>query len=156
MAVAFDVGSRERNLDSEWREVEAGRMSIARVVQQCASAADLIVAAQTDAKARGRAQLEIGDRLVIESSRPVLIIPNARSLRKLRKPVLIAWICPREAARAAFDALPILQRAKDVRVLRESPKAVDRGFEISQTTESQVAARLPAPTRSFLRDPTPR
>jgi nucleotide-binding universal stress UspA family protein len=37
--------------------------------------------------------------------------------------VLVAWNAAREAARAAYDALPILQRAREVRVVRVNPQS---------------------------------
>jgi hypothetical protein len=39
--------------------------------------------------------------------------------------VLVAWNGRREAARAVFDALPILERAKEVRVVWADPQSAD-------------------------------
>ena len=125
MKSAFEAAARARNVASEWREVDAISASVAEVVLQHARAADLVVAAQTDAKWPGSQRLDIADRLVLGSGRPVLIIPNEGAQRDVRESVLVAWNARREAARAVFDALPLLQRAKEVRVMWVNPESED-------------------------------
>jgi nucleotide-binding universal stress UspA family protein len=59
----------------------------------------------------------------VESGRPVLIIPRAGSGHELGQNVLVAWNGRREASRAVFDALPILQQAKAVRIVAVNPQS---------------------------------
>jgi nucleotide-binding universal stress UspA family protein len=133
MKVAFETAGRARNVASEWCEVDAASTSIAEVVLQHARAADLIVAAQTDTKWPGSQRLDIADRLVLGSGRPVLIIPNEGPKRDVGESVLVAWNARREAARAVFDALPLLQRAKEVKVIWVNPQS-----------EGELAQDIPA------------
>ena len=133
MKAALEAAARGRNLVAEWREGDAGATSVADAVLQHARAADLVVAAQTDAKWPGSVHLDIADRLVVGSGRPVLIVPNEGPQVGLAKKVLVAWNGRREAARAVFDALPLLQRAKEVKVIWVNPQS-----------ESELAQDLPA------------
>ncbi len=83
MKAAFEAAARGRNLVAEWRQIDAGSTSVAEAVLQQAHAADLVVAAQTDAGWPGSAQLDVVDQLVMGSGRPVLVIPNAGEPQEL-------------------------------------------------------------------------
>ncbi|MGH6925402.1 MAG: universal stress protein, partial [Propylenella sp.] len=62
----------------------------------------------------GRHQLE---EVVFASSRPVLALPAGWAAKSLSARVLIAWDGGREAARAVFDALPILTGSDAVKIV---------------------------------------
>ena len=98
-----------------------------------ARAADLVVASQTDPGWPGSASLDVADRLAIECGRPVMIIPNDGVHDRPFRKVLVAWNARREAARATFDALPLLKNAEDVRVVWVNPQ-----------TERENAQDIPA------------
>jgi nucleotide-binding universal stress UspA family protein len=123
MRSAFTSAVHGRAFVSEWRDEEAGGESVAERVLQHARAADLVVAAQTDPNWPGTGWLDVADRLVTESGRPVLIVPNGATQSRVGERVLVAWNARREAARAAFDALSMLQRASEVRVVWVNPQS---------------------------------
>jgi nucleotide-binding universal stress UspA family protein len=129
MKAAFEVATRARKLVSEWRDLEAGTDSVATVALQQVRSADLIVAGQTDPEWLGTAHLDIADRLAVESGRPVLILPKAGQHRELGQHVLVAWNGRREAARAVFDALPLLQQAKTVRLVSVNPESAEEALQ---------------------------
>lgn len=133
MRSAFEAATRSRSFIAEWRDDDAGAFGVADCVLEYARAADLVIASQTDAKWPGSDRLDVADRLIIESGRPVLVVPNSGRHERVGEKVLVAWNARREAARAVFDALPILQRAKEVRVVWVNPQS-----------ESGLAADLPA------------
>jgi hypothetical protein len=58
---------------------------------------------------------------VLGSGRPVLIIPNEQ--RDVGESVLVAGA--REAAARGFDALPLLQKAREVKVIWVDPQTED-------------------------------
>jgi len=60
--------------------------------------------------------------LVMALGRPVLIIPYAGEFTDVGKRVLVARARTRESARAAWDALPLLDPKSDVTVLMVNPK----------------------------------
>lgn len=87
-------------------------------------------------------QLAVAQSVVFESGRPVLIFRrgSAMALTQGPKEVVIAWDGSRNAARALADALPILIRAKHIRiltVLNEKPG-------LSSTTGAQAQRHLAA------------
>jgi nucleotide-binding universal stress UspA family protein len=123
MRAAFEEAVRGRGFVGEWRDDDAGAFSVADCVLPHARAADLVVASQTDLEWAGSDRLDIADRLAVESGRPVLIMPNTGVHERVGETVLLAWNGRREAARATFDALPILQRAKSVKVVWINPQS---------------------------------
>lgn len=123
MKAVFESAARGRAFTAEWREDEADTFCVADCIVPYARAADLVVASQTDPDWPGSVSLDVADRLAIESGRPVLIIPNDGVHDRPCRKVLIAWNARREAARAAFDALPLLKSATDVRVIWVNPQS---------------------------------
>ena len=127
MKAAFEAIGRTQNLAAEWREVDAGTDSVAQVVLKQAHAADLVVAAQTDVRWSGSRRLDVVERVVVGSGRPVFVIPNEGTPQGVGNRILVAWNGRREAARAVFDALPLLQRARNIKVIFVNPQS-ERGY----------------------------
>jgi nucleotide-binding universal stress UspA family protein len=130
MRRAFEDAARMHNVVAEWREGDAGSSTVARVVIRHARTADLIVALQTASDWKGSLDLDIADRLALESGRPVLIVPNTGSPHPIPKRIVVGFTERREATRAVFDALPLLQRADKVMVIEVDPKP---GPEIAES-----------------------
>src|SRR5262249_9180116 len=122
MRRAFEEAARAHNVVAEWREEDAGSGTVARVVIRHARAADLVVALQTASDWKGSLDLDIDDRLALESGRPVLIVPNIGPHRPIYKRIVVGFTDSREATRAVFDALPLLQRADKETVIEVDPK----------------------------------
>lgn len=133
MKSVLEAAAQAHNLVGEWREADATSTTVADVVLQHSRAADLVIASQTAPKWPASTHLDIADRLVVESGRPVLIIPNEGPQQAIGKRILVAWNARREAARAVFDALPLLRRAKEVKVAWVNPQS-----------ESELAQDIPA------------
>jgi nucleotide-binding universal stress UspA family protein len=133
MRAAFDDAVRGRGLVPEWQDSDAGALGVADCVLPFARSADLVIASQTDPAWIWSNWLDVADRLVLESGRPVLIVPNTGMHGRVGGKVLVAWNGRRESARAIFDALPILRRAKAVKVAWVNPQS-----------ESDIAGDVPA------------
>jgi hypothetical protein len=58
----------------------------------------------------------------MESGRPVLLVPYSGRFEHCGRRALIGWNATREAARAAFDAVPILKQADSVHVTWIDPQ----------------------------------
>ena len=72
---------------------------------------------------------------MFESGRPILIFPDdsKRELPSSLKNVAVAWDFSRPATRAIADALPLLQRAKQVRVFTVvDDKPIDKSQSIAK------------------------
>ena len=59
---------------------------------------------------------DLVESVILNSARPTLVLPYAGHFEGVGSRVLVAWNDSREAARAVSDALPILQRARQVEV----------------------------------------
>lgn len=104
---------------SEWR-CAAG--DAARVACLHARHADFTVIGQpSDDDAAVRARRDLAERLIFASGRPILMVPYAGTFPTAGDRVVVAWNGSREATRAVNDALPILQRARQVTVLTVNP-----------------------------------
>jgi nucleotide-binding universal stress UspA family protein len=123
MKAAFENAAHAQNVTAEWREEDAGSSTVPRIMMRHARIADLVVASQTNRDWTGSLDLDIPVRLALESGRPVLIIPNTGSQQVIGKRIVVGWTERREAARAVFDALPLLQRAEKTTVVEVDPES---------------------------------
>lgn len=111
----FRARAENDGFGHEWHHfrplVNDGMARMERLSRGC----DLIVLRQPET-GFGKAKRRIA-RLLFESGRPVLVLPYIlRKAAPVRR-VLLAWNGTREAARAAFDALPFMMAADKVEVL---------------------------------------
>jgi nucleotide-binding universal stress UspA family protein len=84
---------------------------------------DLVVVGQYDRHDDNMAEeRDAADHVIMDSGRPVLVIPYAGHHNTIGETVMVAWNASREATRAVSDALPILRLAKEVRVLAVNPR----------------------------------
>ncbi len=112
---AFVGVAKKAGIAFEWRAEKSPDNLVSPHAGAMSRAADLILCPQLPSEASiGRHQLE---EVVFNSGRPVIGLPVGWSFRKLGNRVLIAWDGGREAARAAFDALPILVGAEAVLIV---------------------------------------
>jgi nucleotide-binding universal stress UspA family protein len=120
----FEQATAGKSFTAEWRDADAGSFPVVEVVLEHARATDLIVASQTDDAWPPSGWLDVAHLLAVESGRPVLLIPNVSELTHVGTRVLVAWNGSREAARAVFDALPILKHAEATKVVWIDPEIV--------------------------------
>lgn len=79
--------------------------------------ADLVVVSQTDIDIPdGRTGTGLPEYLMLNTGRPVLIVPYAGAFATVGARPLVAWDESIEASRAVSGALPILERARNVTV----------------------------------------
>jgi nucleotide-binding universal stress UspA family protein len=82
------------------------------------------------------------ETLVMSADRPVLFIPYAGVFPALGANIMVAWNGSRESARAVHDALPLLQRAENVTVVRlKEHKDEPRGSRIPGADIALLLAR---------------
>jgi nucleotide-binding universal stress UspA family protein len=108
---------------AEWISAEAPGADLAARVVEHGRTADLIVASQADPGWDLSPVLDFPERLVMESGRPVLVVPYAGRYPTVGRRPALAWAPRREATRAAFDAMPLLQAAATVHVLSFAEEA---------------------------------
>ena len=69
----------------------------------------------------------LAEDVVMQSGRPVLIIPNTGHFEGFGKRIMVCWNGSREAVRAVNDAMPFLQAADKVTVLVVNPEKPSSG-----------------------------
>lgn len=139
LKAAFTEETRINPAKAEWRAADANFSTAAGTVIEHGRLADLVVTSQKDKNWTLSDFLEEPERVAIECGRPVLIVPNSGKPVSPPKRATIAWNGKREAARAVFDALPLLKGTDEVNILwvhpeRDQPHSGDiPGAELSAT-----------------------
>lgn len=120
----------------EWRSFESfsGDSAISGV--ESARCADLVIVSQGAPDAKEIAA-DI-DSLIYEAGRPVLVVPHSAPLISTFRRTLVAWNGSREAARAAFDALPFIVEADSTEILVVDP--IDTIAESKDAAGAEIAA----------------
>lgn len=123
MEKRFQERVAREQLSTEWR---TGEGDTATIIGLHARYADLAVVGQAEPEALAP-QRGLPEGVVLDLGRPVLIIPYIGAQPTIGENVLVAWNASREATRAITDALPILERAKNVTVMAFNPEAGGEG-----------------------------
>jgi nucleotide-binding universal stress UspA family protein len=130
----FSARLADAAISSEWRAVESFSGDSAVAARAAARTADLVMASEASPEeATNGADI---DALLYDTGRPLLLVPLAGMKEGPFAKVLVGWNGTREAARAAFDALPFIMEAEETTVV-----TVDAGTEVVNSA-SQLAAAL--------------
>jgi nucleotide-binding universal stress UspA family protein len=122
VGAAFEHATKGLPFVTEWRSVDARDPGVAETIMDHGRVTDLIIASQRDRAWDFSMLLDEPERLAIESGRPVLIVPHKGKFNNFGRRITVAWNGTREAARATFDALPLLKEANNVRILWINPQ----------------------------------
>lgn len=109
---AASLGDKARFLDLN----RGGENEVLARATDVARAFDLVVMGQTDSHSRTPADLP--EQIIVESGRPVLMIPSAGDYPHVGLRPLFAWRRARSSARALFDALPLLEPGAQATVVQ--------------------------------------
>ncbi len=101
----------------EWRSIPAKNTSASAQLIFSAYRADLVVVAKADAENDRYDQSNLQKELILNSGRPVLVVPPNQGERPIGREILLAWNATRQASSAAHDGLPFLKSAEQVNVL---------------------------------------
>ena len=114
----FEEAMKQDGLSFAFQEVDATTPLLSSsVVEQCRSA-DLVVISAVNPDESLGAEYDFVQRVVMAAGRPVLILPRSGSADLNYTEAIVGWDGGREAARAAFDAVPLLKKAKRVQLAR--------------------------------------
>lgn len=144
-ATAFEAAAQRAGRASvELRPLDG---DLAQALDLSARYADLVVMGQFNPESGENAHHgDFPDRVILTCGRPVLLMPyvfsDAGSLEGFHGHVLIAWSATRESTRAVIDALPLLQRAREVTVITlNAPPVPDRHGALPGAGIAQYLAR---------------
>lgn len=116
----FNLALEHHGLKGDTRVQDSPSHAVAEVVTQFARRHDMVVIAQSPRGGMRFGGQELPDNLVLNSGRPVLVIPEIDT-KPAGRHIMIGWDGSREAARAVNDAMPLLQMAEKVTVIMVNP-----------------------------------
>ncbi|WP_165418372.1 universal stress protein [Dyella amyloliquefaciens] len=105
-----------------WRVTQGDTV---QTVSQAASGYDLLVMERSQQRSDAPVGFGSVSRCVFACGRPVLVVPDVAPVASIGTRVLVAWNGSRESALALAAALPVLQRADEVKVLDGSEMNAD-------------------------------
>ena len=109
--IALSDGGLPGPLTASWRQEDGAYVDVA---VRRAAAFDLVIAGSSS---RTEVAKAIAENELVRTGRPVLLAPGHLST-KLTDPAMIAWKNRPECWRAVSSALPLLQIAKSVKIVR--------------------------------------
>lgn len=133
----FETAMAHQSLSFDLHIVDAAQPSIINeVIENCRSA-DLILTANTNPDSSSGVEDDFVERLVMASGRPVLVLPHMGAADLAMDQMMVAWNDTRESSRAAFDALPFLQKAKLTRIITVdvAPRGMILAATIAETLD---------------------
>jgi nucleotide-binding universal stress UspA family protein len=119
---AFEKAASAENIATGFRIFESSSPLISDLVIEQGREADLVIVSQTDTRAQSGVELDFVERVAHALGRPLLVVPRSAQSRLSLDTIVIGWNGRREAARAAFDSLPLLSCAKEVRIVWVDPQ----------------------------------
>ncbi len=112
----FEETARLAGISSETRLIDASLVDAVDMFGRIARRYDLSVVAQAAPDSPPGRDMII-EAALFQSGRPVVIVPYIQKDAVKLDRVMVCWDGSRNAARAAADAMPLLQRAKSVEVV---------------------------------------
>jgi nucleotide-binding universal stress UspA family protein len=129
----FQERVRQAGIDSEWWYVADREIEVAGVAARFCRYADLAILGQPDLS-ENRAPPDLAAQVLLESGRPVLIVPSVGHYPDTGRRVLVAWNGSRESSRALNDAIPLIREADKVLVVDLKTRRTARKDERHQTS----------------------
>jgi nucleotide-binding universal stress UspA family protein len=142
----FEARVKQDGLKAEWRVVDSNYPDVAGSAIVHSHSAELVIACQIDRGPDENIERDLVVRLLMESGRPVLIIPKrghfAPRGEGIAEKAIVGINGTKESSRAMFDALPLLRLVKETRLVWVDPYTQSReAGEIPGTEEAAVLAR---------------
>lgn len=134
----FNAATSRAGISAEWRLAEGDSLE---ALLMHGRYSDLMVLGQNDAENdESPDENDLADQVILDVGRPVLMVPYAGTFQAVGERIMVAWNASRESTRAVADALPILRRAKQVKVLAVNPKGGAKGH--GQVPGADIALHL--------------
>jgi nucleotide-binding universal stress UspA family protein len=119
---SFEQAMRGEGLPFDFHLVDARTPVIADDVIVFGRSADLLIVSATNPDEITGVERDFVEQVVMAVGRPVIVLPAKGDAKISLKQIVVGWDGGREAARAAFDALPLLKVAETVRIVRIDPQ----------------------------------
>ncbi len=137
LKAVFDAHTSREEFVSEWRMIKSEADTGANKIVESARCVDIVLLAAAQEGADIPAQLRLIETVIRDAGRPVVTVPASFEGDTLGRSVLIGWNGTREAARAAHDALALLQDGDSAHILRVNDSPYD---EMRDSVSTDLAA----------------
>ncbi len=118
----FEQAAKRAGVSYETRSVNASIAGAADRLGRLARRFDLAIVGQPERDRAAAAQV-VDEGVLFESGRPVIFVPYIQKAGLKLDCVLVCWDGSRAATRAIADAMPFLQKAKQVEIVMVASKA---------------------------------
>jgi len=112
----FDESAQKTTVLHEWRNHTLSYKLGAELMVDAARTSGIVLFGKPDGTGDHWGG-DLADHVLMQSGRPLLIVPPALQSPRIGDRVIIAWNNTREAARAVFDSLDLIRDASSVRVI---------------------------------------
>jgi nucleotide-binding universal stress UspA family protein len=119
---AFEDAMRREGLAHDFHLLDARTPVIAEEVLAVGRCADLIVVSATNPDEITGVERDFVEQVIMSAGRPVIVLPHQGNAGISLDEIIVGWNGGREAARATFDALPLLKKARKVRIVWVDPQ----------------------------------
>ncbi len=144
----FKQATDTAGISSEWICIDSHKsgLDLPNALNLHAHYHDLLVISQTDEEAPDHTIPDtLPEKAVLGSGRPVLIVPYAGEFNHNYKRVLMAWRGGPESSRALHDAMPILRKADQVKVISVQGRGGDEAYQSHEADICEHMARYQLP-----------
>jgi nucleotide-binding universal stress UspA family protein len=120
--------AEQRGIELETRRETGTLDHLPNMLARQARQADLTLVGQAGLESDGVDDALLAEAAFMDTGRPALVVPGGGASALPPRRAIVAWDGSREAARAAGDAVPLLQPAEDVVVLVVDPHQASARF----------------------------
>jgi nucleotide-binding universal stress UspA family protein len=118
----FEEAMAREGLPHDFHLIDARTPVIADEVIAAGRSADIIIVSATNPEEVTGVERDFVEQVVMAAGRPVIVLPFRGEVSLSLGEIVLGWDGGREAARAAFDAIPLLRKASRVRIVRVDPQ----------------------------------
>lgn len=137
----FERHTNGENFVAEWRLQNTKSTKASDRIIDSARVADLVLVPSENPNLERSDQHHLQEEVIYECGRPVLVVPADFDAESIGAHVLVGWNDTREAARAAHDALDVLQEGARAHLLRVHGEDDDLTHDATLTELAQTYAR---------------
>ncbi len=120
--LGFEEVMRREGFSFDFHQIDAHTPVIADEVIAQGRSCDLVLLSATNPDEITGVERDFVEQVVMSAGRPVIVLPFKGDAVLSTGEIVIGWDGGREAARAAFDALPLLKAADKVHIVRVDPQ----------------------------------
>jgi nucleotide-binding universal stress UspA family protein len=124
MRGTFDTEMARNGLSFNWLEVKSILPQVSSTVGEVGRIADIVIVSEIDSNQAIGVETDFVANVIMGVGAPVLILPRNAEARLNVDQIICGYNGSREGSRAIRDALPLLKKANDVRLVWVDPTAV--------------------------------